>query len=81
MGTIGEPSNLIPIWRPIPPLRDHRLPAWPPLKYDKDLNVVPWAAAASHEVLEGAGFSALSCATISAGDGVPLRMADDGVHL
>lgn len=71
MGTIGEPSNLIPYMASDSASGEITgLLYVAPLKYDKDLNVVPWAAA-SYEVLEAAGFSASSCATISAGTACP----------
>lgn len=53
MGSIGEPSNLIPYMASdsaSAEITDLLFVA--PLKYDKDLNIVPWAAA-SYEVLEG----------------------------
>ena len=53
MGTIGEPSNLIPYMASDSASGEITgLLYVAPLKYDKDLNVVPWAAA-SYEVLEG----------------------------
>ena len=53
MGTIGEPSNLIPYMASDSASGESTgLLYVAPLKYDKDLNVVPWAAA-SYEVLEG----------------------------
>ncbi len=53
MGSIGEPSNLIPYMASdsaSAEITDLLFVA--PLRYDKDLKVVPWAAA-SYEVLEG----------------------------
>ena len=53
MGSIGEPSNLIPYMASdsaSAEITDLLYVA--PLKYDKDLNVVTWAAS-SYEVLEG----------------------------
>ena len=53
MGTIGEPSNLIPYMASDSASSEITgLLYVAPLKYDKDLNVVPWAAA-SYEVLDG----------------------------
>ena len=52
MGSIGEPSNLIPYMASDSASSEiTELLYVAPLKYDKDLNVVPWAAA-SYEVLE-----------------------------
>ncbi len=53
MGSIGEPSNLIPYMSSdsaSSEITDLLFVA--PLRYDKDLNVTPWAAS-SYEVLEG----------------------------
>lgn len=52
MGTIGEPSNLIPYLSTDSASSEVSGNLFvAPLKYDKDLNIVPWAAA-SYEVLE-----------------------------
>ena len=61
MGTIGEPSNLIPYMASDSASSEITgLLYVAPLKYDKDLNVVPWAAA-SYEVLDGGRL--LACGT------------------
>ena len=65
MGTIGEPSNLIPYMASDSASGEITgLLYVAPLKYDKDLNVVP---SRPMRCLRAAGFSASSCATISAG--------------
>ncbi|MEG1610611.1 MAG: ABC transporter substrate-binding protein, partial [Bilophila sp.] len=52
MGTIGEPSNLIPYLSTDSASSEVSGNLFvAPLKYDKDLNIVPWAAA-SYEILE-----------------------------
>ncbi len=52
MGSIGEPSNLIPYMASDSASAEiTELLFVAPLKYDKDLNIVPWAAS-SYEVLE-----------------------------
>lgn len=53
MGSIGEPSNLTPYLATDSASSEiTELLFIAPLKYDKDLNVVPWAAA-SYEILDG----------------------------
>lgn len=52
IGTIGEASNLIPFLSTIlPPAKYPRCSTWP-LRYNKDLEIEPWAAA-SYEVEGG----------------------------
>ncbi len=77
MGTIGEPSNLIPYMASDSASGEITgLLYVAPLKYDKDLNVVPWAAA-SYEVLEGGRLLRFVLRDdIRWEDGVPLT-ADD----
>ena len=77
MGTIGEPSNLIPYMASDTASGEITgLLYVAPLKYDKDLNVVPWAAA-SYEVLEGGRLLRFVLRDdIRWEDGVPLT-ADD----
>ena len=77
MGSIGEPSNLIPYMASdsaSSEITDLLYVA--PLKYDKNLQVVPWAAA-SYEVLEGGKLLRFVLRDdIRWEDGVPLT-ADD----
>lgn len=77
LGSIGEPSNLIPYLSS--ESASHEIGGLlyvAPLEYDKDLNIVPWAAS-SYEVLEGGKLLRFTLREdILWEDGVPLT-ADD----
>ncbi len=77
MGTIGEPSNLIPYLSSDSASQEIvDLLYVAPLKYDKDLQIVPWAAK-SYEVLDGGRLLRFVLRDdIRWEDGVPLT-ADD----
>ncbi len=77
LGSLGEPSNLIPYLSS--DAASHEVADLlyvAPLRYDKNLNIVPWAAS-SYEVLEGGRLLRFSLRKdIRWEDGVPLT-ADD----